>query len=460
MGSSPVESPVRIRVSVAGTGLAACTSARLQTQEGSFYDARIISAPTATLPSVQQASTVRPGEGVLQQPGRLSMEVMKQKLTEMGRKNWQRFLSRGAPAVQPGPAAAEEQLLLEAKLKHADAQAIVSGFTRNRDPQSKASSILRVHLRSDFEVVRTEVQLSRRQAWLLGSSPKTLERVLVLLTAAASKHARLPGVKMAAAESISYTCLAPPRHDLSAVAQLAAQQIQSSRSQKDSGQTSDVQAAAYHSDMRMSAAQGSDSASQVSEGIDRRLSLVPAAYRAQAAQAAQKLSTGLTSSLQRARLAADRTAAAARGQVQRLRHRHAVQALQQHSAPDMLVLCLPGQRSSARAAPGQPMIGLYGALCKSRAQAAHSPFLKDAAVMSLIEEAHRAQIPVLVILSTEGTESERVRAVCTEGLRLSDRDRLATLTGKGTPEQTFALQRAVFDCLEHCRQGPKIHSKL
>ena len=432
LGSSPADDIVTVQVSVAGNGLAACTSARLQSLDGGLHEARIISAPAAWTPP----PVVAAAQGDAQQESWMSVARLRQRLLDAGRRGWQRLQGTARPSSQPVSVAVVEndQLVLEARLKQSDAQGTAWGFRQQEASQSRGSGILKVHLRSDFEVVRSPVHLRRRQAWVLGSSSEAVERVLPLLGAVASKHAFLPGVKVAAADSVSYTCYVPTNQSLSPIAQLAAQQIQKSTSPaaKGSAPTAETRAIVPHGDKSLSATAGLPAADRLSAVLERSMSMVAPAHKRQAVQAAQLVSAGLAQSLQGARLAANRTAAAASAQLRWLRHRHTLHAMQQHGEPSMLLLCLSGQ-------------------------SADSP---SAALASLVGEAHGAEIPVLVVLSPENADEERCRADSAKALRLSDRDRLVILTKQAGADSGFQLQRAVFECLDRNRQKPAFHSKL
>ena len=355
--------------------------------------------------------------------------------------------------------AAEDHLLLEAKLKQTDVQAILSSFSQQEGPHSRAGSSPKVHLRSDFKVVCAEVQLSRRQAWILGSSSHALDRVLPLLGAAASKHAFLPGVKTATADAVSFTCLVPTNHDLAAVAQIATQHIQRASPFGTNGRSMGVQGEVQSGDRTLSTTPHMLTASQMSGILDRSMGMLSPAYKAQAFQAAQKLSTALASTLKLARLSAERTATAARAQLQRLRHRHTVHAMQHNSMPSLLLLCLSGRSSIVGGTQRQAIPTVFGSLLKGQSQAAQS-IVENAAVASLVEEAHGAEIPVLIILLTEDRDLEMHKAECAKAFQLSDRDRLVILAGKPASVDGFQLKRAVYDCLERSKQSPSFRSKL
>lgn len=355
--------------------------------------------------------------------------------------------------------AAEDHLLLEVKLKQADAQAIYSSFSQQEGSHSRAGSSPKVHLRSDFEVVCAEVQLSRRQAWVLGSSSHALDRVLPLLGAAASKHAFLPGVKTAAADTVSYTCLVPTNHDLAAVAQIAAQHIQQSSPFGANEKSMGVQGEVQRGEDSLPTTPHMLTASQMSGILDRSMGMLSPAYKAQAFQAAQKLSTALASTLKLAKLRAERTALATRAQLQRLRHRHTVHAMQHNSMPSLLLLCLSGHSSVVGGMQRQAKPTVFGSFLKGQSEAAQS-ILENVAVASLMEEAHGAEIPVLIILLTEDREMETHKAECAKAFQLSDRDRLVILAGKPASLDGFQLKRAVYDCLERSEQSPSFRSKL
>ena len=444
MSGSAQDDAVKLQVTVAGQGLAGCTSARLQTPDGSFHEARISAAPAVSLSLLtepQQAQAPRT-------PSKLRLQLLRQKLMDAGRHTWQRWQSRTAPSAQPASESSKEQLLLEVKLKHADAQAIVSSSSQHEASDSRASSLLKVHLRSDFEVVHSEVMLSRRQVWVLGSSSHTVDRVLQLLGAASAKHAFLPGVKTAAADAVSYTCLVAANRDLAAVAQLASQHLQGLQALGDHGQTNAVGADAREGDSGLRSKAHVVTSSQMLHPLYKSLGMLSPAYRAQAVQAARLVSTALASTLQQARLTASQTSSAARGRLQRLRHRHAVLAMQQQSRPDMIMLCLPGHSSVMGGRKRQP------------APAAAHSVIEFAAVTSLVEDAHQAGIPALVILLTEDRDLAIYKAECAKALQLSDTDRLVILGGKPGSIEAFNLKRAIFDCLDSSKQSPRIPSKL
>ena len=366
----------------------------------------------------------------------MSVALLRQRLLDAGSRGWQRLQGTAGPSLQPVSVGLveDDQLVLEARLKQSDAQAIVGRFRQQEASQSRGSGILQVHLRSDFEVVCSPLHLRRRQAWVLGSSSQAVERVLPLLGAVASKHAFLPGVKVAAADNVSYTCYVPTSQSLSPIAQLAAEQIQKSTSPaaKDSTPTAETRAMVNQGDTSLSATAGLSAADRLSAALERSMSVVAPAYKRQAVQAARLASAGLAQSLQGARLAAKRTAAAASAQLRWLRHRHTLHAMQQHGEPGMLVLCLSGQSADST----------------------------SAALASLVGEANGAEIPVLVVLSPENADEERCRADSAKALRLSERDRLVILTKQAGADSGFQLQRAVFECLDSDRQKPAFHSKL
>ena len=456
MSSSAQDDAVKLHLTVSGQGLAGCTSARLQTLDGSFHEARITSAPAVSLSSLtepQQAQGPQP-------PGKLGLQLLRQKLMAAGRHTWQRWQSRGAPSAQPASESTIEQLLLEVKLKDADAQAIVSSSNQHEGSHSRAGTVLKVHLRSDFEVVRSEVMLRRRQVWVLGSSSHTVDRVLQLVGATTAKHAFLPGVKTAAADAISYTCLVPANHDLAAVAQLASQHLQGLQA-CDHGQTIAAGAEAPEEDSSLRPKAHMMTSSQLSQPLYRSFGMLSPAYRAQAVEAARVVSTALATTLQQARLTASRTTSAARAQLQRLRHRHTVLAMQQQSRPDTIILCLPGRSSvmGGRQKQRQPAPAMYRAFLKGQSSAAHS-IVEIAAVTSLVGDAQQSGIPALVVLLTEARDLEIHKAECAKALQLSDTDRLVILGGKPGSTEAFNLNRAIFDCLASSKQSPRIPSKL
>ena len=457
LSSSPQDDAVRLQITVSGQGLAGCTSARLQAPAGSFQEARITSAPAVSLSSL----TVPQPAQKPQPPGKLRLQLLRQKLLDASRHTWQRLQSKAASNAQPASESTKEQLVLEVKLKHADAQAIVSSSSQHEGSHSRAGRILKVHLRSDFEVVRSEVMLSRHQVWILGSSSHTVDRVLQLLGAAAAKHAFLPGVKTAAADAISYTCLVPANGELAAVAQLASQHLQGLQARGTHGQTSAVEAEAPEGDSSLRPQVHAVTSSQMLQPLYKSIGMLSPAYRAQAVEAARVVSTALASTLQQARLTASQTASAARAQLQRLRHRHTVLAMQQQSRPDMIMLCLPGRSSimGGRQKQRQPASAVYRTFLKGQSSAAHS-IVEYAAVTSLVGNAHQAGTPVLVILLTEDRDLEIHKAECAKALQLSDTDRLAILGGKPSSTEAFNLKRAIFDCLEGSKQSPRITSKL
>ena len=457
MSSSPQEDAARLYITISGQGLAGCTSARLQTLDGSFHEACITSAPAVSLPSLtepQQAAAPQP-------PGKLRLQVVRQKLMDVGRHTWQRLQSKGAATAQPKPEVAIEELLLEVKLKHADAQAIANSCGQDDGSHSKAGSTLKIYLRSDFAVVRAEVTLSQHQVWVLGSSSHTVDRLLQLLGASIAKHAFLPGVKTAAAGAISYTCLVPANRDLATVAQLASEHIQGSRPMKGHGQTHAKELEAPNGDSSLRPTTHMVTYSQTSHPLYKTIGMLLPAYRAQAIEAARVVSSALTSTVQHVRLSASQTTAAARAQLQRLRHRHTVLAMQQQSTPNMIVLCFPGRSLviGDRVAQRQPAPAVYRSFLRGQSQTAHS-IVEMAAVRSLVDNAHRAGIPALVIMLTEDRDLEIHTAECAKVFQLSDTDRLVFVGGKPSSSEAFNLKRAIFDCLESSKQSSKIPSKL
>ena len=79
---------------------------------------------------------------------------------------------------------------------------------------------------------------------------------------------------------------------------------------------------------------------------------------------------------------------------------------------------------------------------------------------SLVENAHRAGIPALVIVLTEDRDMEVCKAECKKALRLSDTDRLVILSGKPSSSDAFRLKRALFDCLGGSKLSSTYQSKL
>lgn len=457
MSSSAQDDAVRLHITVSGQGLAGCTSARLQTPGGSFHEARIISAPAVSLTPLTEPQQARPP----QQLGKLRLPFLWEKLMIAGRHSWQRVQSRGAPTAQPASDSTMEQLLLEGKLKHADAQAIVSSSSQHQDSHSRAGSLLKLHLRSDFQVIRSEVMLRRRQVWVLGCSSHTVDRVLQLSGAAAAKHAFLPDVKIAATEAISYTCLVPANRDLAAVAQLASQHIRRLRPPVEHSQTNGAVAEVPHGDSTLQPAVQMVTSSRLSHPLSRMTSMLLPAYRAKVIEAARVVSTGLGSALQHARLSASQTTTAARAQLQRLRHRHVVLAMQQQSPPNMIVICIPGGTlvtgdglTERQQSPAESRSSL-----KVQSPAAHS-IVERAAVISLVEDAHRAGVPALIVLLTEDRDLGSHKSECAKAIQLADTDRLVVLGGKPSSSEAFNLKRAIFDCLERSMQSPTIFSKL
>ena len=459
MGGPSAEPAARLQISVSGKGLAACTSARLQTQDGALHDARIVSVPAVSLPPAQAQHVEVPVQSALHRPALSSMKAVGQRVMAMGRSGWQSLLSRGAPASLAEEDAAEGCLRLEVQLRQADAQAITSRFRQERGLQSTGSSGLRVHLRSDFEVVRAGLQLSRWQAWFLLEDLHMLEKVLPLMGASDSKHAYLPGVRTAIGGSVSYTCLTPSAPGLPAVAQLAAQQLRST-SQSGRSQTSQAQGAELNAASSIRPAHSMYAASAMSAAISRGLDFLLPSYKDPTMRAAQRISSAIASSAQHTKAAVDRTAGAVRAQMQRHRHRHIAIALQQHSNPGLLVLGLSGH-SSAITETEQPRLATaYSSMLNKQTGTEQCPRDVRAAVVSLVEEAHLAKIPVLVVLSTEDPDVERCKSEYAAALHLLDRDRLAVIRGDGSTDQAFELKRAVHQCLEQSKQSPAIQSRL
>ena len=379
---------------------------------------------------------------------------------DVGKHAWQRLQSKGA-ATQPAAEAATEQLLLEVNLKHADAQAIANSCSQDGGSQSKAGSTLKVYLRSDFAVVRAEVTLSQHHVWVLGSSSQSMDRALQLLGASPAKHAFLPGVKTAAAGPISYTCLVPANRDLATVAQLASQHIQGLRPVKSHGQTHSEEIEVPNGDSSSRPTMHMVTYSQLSHPLYRSIGMLLPAYRAQAIEAARVVSTALAGTVQRARLSASQTTAAARAQLQRLRHRHTVLAMQHQSTPNMIVLCFPGSSiiMGDMIAQRQPAPAAHRSFMRGQSQAAHS-MVEMAAVRSLLDTAHRAGIPALTILLTGDRDLEIHKAEYAKAFQLSDTDRLVLMTGKPSSSTAFNLKRAIFDCLVSRKQSSNIPSRL
>ena len=457
MGSSAQDDAVGLHITVSGQGLAGCTSARLQAAYGSFHEARILSAPAVSLTpftELQQAQAP-------QQPGKLRLPILWQKLLIAGRHAWQRVQSRGSPTAEPAADSTMEQLLLEVKLKYADAQEVVSSSSQHQDSHSRAGSTLKLHLRSDFQVVRSELMLRRRQVWVLGSSSHTMDRVLQLLGAAAAKHAFLPGVKTAATEAITYTCLVPANRDLATVAQLASQHIRRLKPPVKNGQTNAEVAEVPGGDRSLRPAAPTAMSSRLSHPLSRMTGVLFPAFRAEAIEAARVVSTALGSTLQHARLSASQTTAAAIAQLQRFRHRHTVLAMQQQSMPNMIMLCIPGRSlvTRDRLTQRQRAPAASRSFLKVQSPAAHS-IVEAAAVISLVEDAHRAGIPALVILLTEDKDLEIRKSECAKAFQLTDTDRLMILGGKPSSSEAFNLKRAIFDCLKRSQQSPTVFSKL
>ena len=459
MSGPSAEPAARLQISVSGKGLAACTSARLQTQDGALHDARIVSVPAVSLPPAQAQHVEVPVQSASHRPALSSMKAVGQRVMAVGRSSWQRFSKRGAPALLAEEDAAEGCLRLDVQLRQADAQAITSSFRQERGLQSRGSSGLRVHLRSDFAVVRAGLQLSRWQAWFLLEDPRMLEKVLLLMGASDSKHAHLPGVRTAIGGYVSYTCLMPSAPSLPAVAQLAAQQLRST-SQSGSPQTSRAQAAELNAASSIQPAHSMYAASAMSAAISRGLDSFLGSYKDPTMRAAQRISSALASSAQRTKNAVDRTAGAVRAQVQRHRHRHIATALQQHSNPDLLVLGLSGHSSAIRETEQPRLATAYSSMLNKQSRREQCPRDVSAAVVSLVEEAHIANIPVLVVLMTGDEDVERCKSKFAAALHLLGRDRLAVIRGNGSTDQAFELNRAVYQCLEQSKQSPAIRSRL
>ena len=96
MSGSPTESLVSLHIAVLGKGLAGCTSARVQTLDGSYHEARIISAPAASL--LSHAEPLQPEAA--QPPGQMRLQNFRHKLMDMGRQSWQRWRGSAAPVAQ------------------------------------------------------------------------------------------------------------------------------------------------------------------------------------------------------------------------------------------------------------------------------------------------------------------------------------------------------------------------
>ena len=459
MGGPSAEPAARLQISVSGKGLAACTSARLQTQDGALHDARIISVPAVSLRPAQAQHVEVPVQSASHRFALSSMKAIGQRVMAVGRNSWQSFSKGGAPASLAEEDAAEGCLRLEVQLRQADAQAITARFRQERGIQSTGSSGLRVHLRSDFEVVRAGLQLSRWQAWFLLEDPHMLEKVLLLMGASDSKHAYLPGVRTAIGGSVSYTCLMPSAPSLPAVAQLAAQQLRSTN-HSGSPQTSKAQAAVLNAASSIQPAHSMYAASAMSAAISRGLDFLLPSYKDPTMRAAQRISSAIASSAQHTKSAVDRTAGAVRARLQRHRHRHIVNALQQHSNPDLLVLGISGHSSAITGTEHPRLATAYSSMLNKQSGTEQCPRDVSAAVVSLVEEAHLANIPVLVVLLTEDADVERCKSRFTAALHLLGRDRLAVIRGDGSTDQAFELKRAVYECLEQSKQSPAIQSRL
>ena len=459
MGGPSAEPAARLQISVSGKGLAACMSARLQTQDGALHDARIVSVPSVSLPPAQAQHVEVPVQSASHRSALSSMKAIGQRVMAVGRNGWQSFSKRGEPASLAAGNSAEGSLRLEVQLKQADVQAITTSFRQERGFQSTGSSGLRLHLRSDFEVVRSGLQLSRWQAWFLLGDPRMLEKVLLLMGASHSKHAYLPGVRTAIGGSVSYTCLMPSAHSLPAVAQLAAQQLRST-DQSGNPQTSRAQDAELNAASSTRPAHSMYAASAMSAAISRGMDFFLQSYKDPTMQAAQRISSVLASSAQRTRTAVDRTAGAVRARLQRHRHRHIATALQQHSNPDLLVLGISGHSSAIRRAEQPRLATAYSSMLIKQSRPEQCPGDISAAVVSLVEEAHVANIPVLVVLLTEDADIERCKSEFAAALHLLGRDRLAVIRGDVSSDQSFELKRAVYQCLEQSKQSPAIQSRL
>ena len=244
-----------------------------------------------------------------------SMKAIGQRVMAVGRNGWQSFSKRGEPASLAAGNSAEGSLRLEVQLKQADVQAITTSFRQERGFQSTGSSGLRLHLRSDFEVVRSGLQLSRWQAWFLLGDPRMLEKVLLLMGASHSKHAYLPGVRTAIGGSVSYTCLMPSAPQPSCCGTAAAQQLRST-DQSGNPQTSRAQDAELNaaSSTRPAHSMYAASANVCSHQQGQWTSSFKAT-RTQPCRLPQRISSVLASSAQRTRTAVDRTAGAVRARL-------------------------------------------------------------------------------------------------------------------------------------------------
>ena len=459
MGGPSAEPAARLQISVLGKGLAACTSARLQTQDGALHDACLVSVPAIPLPAAQAQHVEVSVQSASHSPALSSMKAAGRRVMAVGRSSWQSLFSRGAPASLAVEDAAESCLLLEVQLRQADAQAITSSFRQGRGSQSRGSSGLRVHLRSDFEIVRAGLRLSRWQAWFLSSDPRMLEKVLLLMGASDSKHAYLPGVRTAIGGIVSYTCLMPSGPNLPAVAQLAAQQLRSTRLSR-TPQTSKVQAAGLNAASSATPAHSVHAASAMSVVISTGMYFVLQGCKDPTMQAAQRISAALASSAQRTKSAVDRTAGAVRARLQQQRHQHIVAALQQHSNPDLLVLGISGHSSAAKETEPPRLGTACSSMLKRQSGTEQCSGDISAAVVSLVEEAHNANVPVLVVLMTEDACTERCKSEVAAALHLLGRDRMAVIRDDVSSDQSFELKRAVFQCLEQSKQSPAIQSRL
>lgn len=96
MSGSPAESSVSLHIAVLGKGLAGCTSARLETLDGRYHEACIISAPAASL--LSHAEPLQPEAA--QPPGQMKLQHFRHKLMEVGRQSWQRWRGSAAPVAQ------------------------------------------------------------------------------------------------------------------------------------------------------------------------------------------------------------------------------------------------------------------------------------------------------------------------------------------------------------------------
>ena len=459
MGGPSAEPAARLQISVSGKGLAACTSARLQTQDGALHDACIVNIPAVLLPPAQAQHVEVPVQLASHKAALSSMKAAGQRVMAVGRRSWQSFFKKGAPASLAVEDAAESCLLLEVPLRQADAQAMTTSFRPERGLQGRGSSGLRVHLRSDFEVLRAGLQLSRWQAWLLLEDPCMLEKVLLLMGASDSKHAYLPGVRTAIGGSVSYSCLMPSAPNLPVVAQLAAQQLRST-SHSRSSQTSKVQAAELNAASSAMPAHSMHAASAMSAAISRNMYFVPQSYKDPTMRAAQMISAAIASSARRTKNAVDRTAGAVRARLQRHRHRHIAIALQQQGGPDLLVLGISGHSSAIKGTEQPRLATAYSSMLKRQSGTEQGQRGISAAVVSLVEEAHSANIPVLVVLFTEDANIERCKSEFAAALHLLGRDRLAVIRGDISTDQSFELRRAVFQCLVRSKQSSAIQSRL